>query len=114
MDETDDLRRRFGRLVAAHRKRAGLTQEALAIAADLSSDMIGRIEGGQTGARFPTIERIAKALQVDPAQLFSTEAAAGLSTSKALLDLYARLASLSDRDVVWVDRLLDAALRPKG
>ena len=35
-----DLRERFGRLLAAHRRREGLTQEALAEAAGLSVDMM--------------------------------------------------------------------------
>lgn len=68
-----DLRKRFGGLVVAHRRRRGMTQQQLADAARLSPTMIGRIEAGTTGARFPSIERIAKALDVDPAQLFSTD-----------------------------------------
>ncbi|MBO0906537.1 helix-turn-helix domain-containing protein [Jiella sp. MQZ13P-4] len=35
-----DLRIRFGRLVAAHRKRLGLTQEVLAERAGISTDMV--------------------------------------------------------------------------
>jgi transcriptional regulator with XRE-family HTH domain len=48
-----DLRKRFGRLLAAHRRRRGFTQEALAEAADVSPDTIAKIEIGATGARFP-------------------------------------------------------------
>lgn len=114
MEDAHDLRKRFGRLVAAHRKRKRMTQEALAAAAELSPDMIGRIEAGQTGARFPSIERIAAALGVDPAELFSTESSNSAPKSKAVLDLHARLASLSDRDIAWVERLLDAALKPRS
>ncbi len=109
-----DLRMRFGRLVAAHRKRKRITQEALATAAELSPDMIGKIEAGQTGARFPSIERIAAALDVDPAELFTTELSTGSAKSKAVLDLHARLAALNDREISWVGRLLDAALAPKN
>ena len=54
----NDLRKRFGRLVAAHRRRRRLTQEALAEAAAVSIDTIAKIEGGATGARFPVIERL--------------------------------------------------------
>lgn len=109
-----DLRIRFGRLVAAHRKRSRKTQEQLADAADLSVDMIGSIEAGKTGARFPTIERLAEALGVDAAQLFTTELPADAITSDARIALSARLASLTEREIVWVDRLLDAALKPRS
>ena len=109
-----DLRVRFGRLVAAHRKKSSLTQEQLADAADLSVDMIGTIEAGKTGARFPRIERLADALHVDPAQLFTTALPADAITSEARIALYARLAALNDREIVWVDRLLSAALKPKN
>jgi transcriptional regulator with XRE-family HTH domain len=36
-----DLRKRFGELLAAHRRRRGLTQEALAEAAGLIEDRCG-------------------------------------------------------------------------
>ena len=110
----DDLRKRFGRLVAAHRKRMNLTQEGLAALAELSPDMITRIEAGQTGARFPSIERLATALQIDPAELFTTELPTGSTRSKPLLALSARLAALPERDIAWIDHLLDAALKPRG
>ena len=45
----DDLRARFGSLVKAHRRRAGLTQEALAERANISTDMVSKIEGGNIG-----------------------------------------------------------------
>ena len=68
----NDLRRRFGRLLAAHRRRRGFTQEALAEAAEVSTDTISKIEIGATGARFPVIERLANALEIDPAELFTS------------------------------------------
>lgn len=108
-----DLRQRFGRLVAAHRKRLGLTQEALAGLADLSPDMITRIEAGQTGARFPSIERLAQALHVDPAELFTSELPGSAIRSEAFINIAARLAALSDRDIAWVSGVLDAALKPR-
>ena len=109
-----DLRKRFGRLVASHRKRRRMTQEALAQAAELSVDMIGRIEAGLTGARFPSIERIAAALEVDPAELFTTELASDQVRSPAMLELFARLSPMNDREVGWIDRLLDAAMSPRA
>lgn len=108
-----DLRKRFGLLVTAHRRRRGLTQEALAEAADLSTNMISKIEIGAAGARFPVIERLATVLEVDPAELFTTEIAAGAIRRKTFNDLAARLATLSEHDLLWVGNLLDAALRSR-
>lgn len=111
-----DLRKRFGLLVAAHRRRCGLTQERLAEAAELSPDMIAKIEAGTTGARFPAIERLAAALGVDPAELFSPQPWSPSSPfkRKPLADMVTRLAALSDDEIKWVSSLLDAALKPKG
>jgi transcriptional regulator with XRE-family HTH domain len=108
-----DLRRRFGLLVAANRRRRGLTQEQLAEAADISSDMIAKIETGASGARFPVIERIAGALDVDPAELFSAEMPSGLIKRGAFLDISTRLAGLSGADLAWVSGIVEAALAPK-
>jgi len=108
----DDLRRRFGRLVTANRRKRGLTQQQLADATGISIDMINRVERGVTGARFPNIEKLAAALEVDPAELFSPDLPKGVAQRRQLTDLVARLSVLSDRDLAWVDRLLDAALKP--
>ena len=104
-----DLKDRFGSLLAAHRKRAKLTQHALAERADLSIDMIARLEGGKTGAGFDTIERLSAALGIDPAELFST-ADGQRRHGRTYQRITARLAQLSETDLLWTDRLLDAAL----
>lgn len=106
----DDLRRRFGRLVAAHRRRSGLSQEALAELAGVSRDMITKLEAGASGARFPVIEKLAMALKVDPAELFTASLKPEM-TSKAYADLVARLAGLSEADLLWAKELLETALR---
>ncbi|MDB5429202.1 MAG: family transcriptional regulator [Caulobacter sp.] len=108
-----DLRRRFGRLVAANRKKAGMTQEVLAEASGVSRDMISRIEAGATGVRFATIEKLSTALGVDPAELFTPELAVGARQRAALSNLTARLAALSDKDLAWVTALLDTALKSR-
>ena len=106
------LQSRFGHLVAASRRSRGLTQQALAEAAGLSVDMIGRVEAGSTGASFSTISQLADALQVDPATLFSPEVSLP-ARSPLFVDLLSRLATLSERDLRWVSKLLDAALLPR-
>lgn len=109
----DDLRKRFGRLVAIHRRRLGLTQEQLAEAASVSVDMISKIETGVTGARFPVIQRLAHALRVDPAELFTTEFRSGVPRTVLFNEVSLRLAALSDADLRWINGLIDAALANK-
>jgi transcriptional regulator with XRE-family HTH domain len=106
-----DLRKRFGELLAAHRRRRGLTQEDLAEAAGLSVDMISKIEVGATGARFPSIERLAQAVQVDPAELFTSELPKGSMNRGAFGEISAKLSSLPESDLAWISALLDVALR---
>jgi transcriptional regulator with XRE-family HTH domain len=109
-----DLRVRFGRLLAAHRKRAGLTQAQLAERAGLSVDMITKLETGSSGARFPAIEQLSTALSIDPAELFTTEVRSGARGRAELTSLMAKLATLSDSDLAWVTSLIDAALKRRG
>jgi transcriptional regulator with XRE-family HTH domain len=109
-----DLRKRFGALVAAHRRRLGITQEALAEKAGVSVDMISKIETGATGARFPVIERLAVSLGVDPAELFTTEIPSGAINRGPLVDLTTQLAGLSATDLRWITGVMEAALRNRS
>ena len=106
----EDLRRRFGRLLAAHRRRHGLTQEALAEVAGLSVDMISKLEVGATGARFPVIDRLSRVLKIDPAELFSSDLPTGTMSRGVYGQISAALSQLDDADLVWVKTILDAAL----
>lgn len=110
----DDLRERFARRLAGHRRRRGLTQERLATAAGLSVDMISRMESAGTGARFPTIERLAAALEIDPGELFVGDLPLGQSASPELAQIVRTLSRLSDRDLRWIAGVLDAALKARG
>lgn len=109
-----DLRSRFGSLVKAHRVRLGLTQEALAERANISTDMVSKIEGGNSGARFGVITQLAQALDVDPAELFTPDLPAGQLQRARLNDITSRLAILGDRELIWVKEVLEAVLRSKG
>lgn len=109
-----DLRARFGSLVKAHRVRLGLTQQALAEKANISTDMVSKIEGGASGARFGVIAQLADALAVDPAELFTADLPAGQLQRLTLTEITSRLAGLSESELLWLKNLLDAALRPKG
>ncbi len=106
-----DLRKKFGRLVAANRKRAGLTPEALATAASLSVDMIARIEAGATGVRFATIGKLAAALDTDPANFFTPDLPGGARDRSALAEIIGKLEGLNDKDLAWLSTVLDAILQ---
>jgi len=109
-----DLKKRFGRLVSAARRAKGMTRQQLSEAAQLSIEMISRIENGRSGARFETVERLASALAVDVSELFGTPSKSDVPIRPALVNVSARLARLSDKDLEWVDQLLDTALRSRG
>lgn len=63
------FQRNFGMKVRELRRRRGLSQEQLATAARLHVTHISLIERGGRSARLETIERLALALDVQPAQL---------------------------------------------
>ncbi|MFG5120484.1 helix-turn-helix domain-containing protein [Methylorubrum sp. POS3] len=109
----DGLRRRFGTQVAAFRRRRGLTQDGLAAAAELSVDMISKIERGSTGVHFPVIERLAAALDVDPGELFLAPGGVSAREGGPLTELAQSLAPLSDAELRWVKGILDAILKPR-
>jgi transcriptional regulator with XRE-family HTH domain len=75
--------------------------------------MISRIETGGTGLSFPTIEKLAGALQIDPAELFIVDPIPGRDMRRPLLDLAAKLSALSDSDLAWVSELLASALKTR-
>ena len=114
MDEAAELKARFGKLLAAHRRRRGMTQAALSDASGMSADMIARVEGGGSGVRFPNIQRLATALEIDPAELFTGDLPRGALRRAALTDLTARLAGLSDADLAWVANLIEAGLKSRA
>ena len=59
----------FGSIVREHREASELSHEALADAARLHRTHISLIERGQRSVRLETIEALAKALKVQPADL---------------------------------------------
>ncbi|MFA7441269.1 MAG: helix-turn-helix transcriptional regulator [Sphingomonadaceae bacterium] len=109
-----DLRTRFGRLVKAHRMRMRLTQEALAERANISTDMVSKVESGSSGARFGVITQLAAALEVDPAELFTPNLPSGQLQRAMLADIMSRLGSLSDSELRWLSGVIEAALQPKN
>lgn len=64
-----DAGEQFGRNLRSQRKRAGLTQEQLAHAANVYPSEVSRLESARRDPRLSTIVRLAEALGVPPAQL---------------------------------------------
>ena len=52
------------------RRARGLSREELAHRADVSRGHMGKVENARFAASLDLLERIAKALKVDPAELF--------------------------------------------
>lgn len=107
----DDLRARFGNLVKAHRRRAGFTQEALPERANISTDMVSKIEGGNSGARLGVIAQLAEALQVDPAELFPPDLPGRQIQRSTLIEITNLLAPLGNGELKWLNEMIEAALR---
>lgn len=64
-----DYTERFAENLARCRKRAGYTQEELAIRADVHRTQIGLLEAGKRMPRLETLLKISGALGVPPAKL---------------------------------------------
>ncbi len=67
----DDLRTAFGKRVRELRKARGFSQEELAHRAGLHYTYVGGIERGERNPALVNIGRIARALKVPLAELFS-------------------------------------------
>ena len=68
-----DYQENFIQKMRFYRKQAGLTQAQLAELCDVSNGTIGNIECGTTKPSFDLIIDIAKAMHIQPADLFKAE-----------------------------------------
>lgn len=107
------LAKRFGNLLGSHRRRLKLTQRELAEKTGLSIDMIAKLEIGATGASLGTVQLLAGALAIDPAELFTTEIPRAALYKAELSELSARLARLTPEEFAGVKGVIEAALRIK-
>ena len=76
MTVADDVKTAFGRRVRALRKRAGLSQEQLALKCGLDRTYVGGVERGERNISIVNIEKIARALDLSLKDLFDGEASA--------------------------------------
>lgn len=72
-----DIKTPFGERVRRLRERAGLSQRDLARASGVSAVYLGTIERAEKGASIETIEKLARGLGVEPAELLRFDAPAG-------------------------------------
>lgn len=68
--EQKEVQRRFGARLRRLRKERGLSQEAVALTSDLDRSYLGAIERGERNVSLVNIHRIARALQIEAAELF--------------------------------------------
>ena len=71
-----DVKTAFGRRVRALRKRAGLSQEQLALKCGLDRTYVGGVERGERNISIVNIGKIARALDLSLKDLFDGEASA--------------------------------------
>jgi transcriptional regulator with XRE-family HTH domain len=65
-----ELKRSFGKRLRYLRRSRDITQEQLAELTGRSVNFISLVENGDTSPSFATLERLAKALHVEVAELF--------------------------------------------
>ncbi|WP_051326097.1 helix-turn-helix domain-containing protein [Glycomyces tenuis] len=77
-EDYESARRAFllGKMVYERRRELGMSQSELAARAGMSQPQLSRLEGGGVTPTIPLLERLAGALEVDPAIDFVPRAAA--------------------------------------
>ncbi len=109
----DDLQKRFGKLLAAHRRNAELTQAQLAERVGLSVDTIKKLETGSVAPSFRTIRAITQDLNIEPAELFTSQFQGGELQRRALSQITDQLAVLEEDQLKWLHGIINAALEAR-
>ncbi len=76
----------IGNKLFAIRKKAGMTQEEVAEAAELSLRTYADVERGCVNMRVETILRICKALNITPDEIFTQTSAEANATQEEIMD----------------------------
>lgn len=107
MPRQAELRQRFGQRVRELRRRRNLTLERLGERAGLSDKFCQSVETGRQAPTVDAIEKLARGLGVEPAELF-------VADERSVKDLRARARELigeaSDSEIAKIVRLLEAVL----
>lgn len=108
------LSEQIGMIVRRLRKARGWNQAQLAAKAELSVEMINRIERGRVVPSLRTVEMLASVFEVPVRDLFGVgDYALQPGRADALVRLIDRVAGLDDDDLNWVDDLVRTALARK-
>ena len=75
-NSNEDVKTTFGQRVRTLRKRTGLSQEQLALKCGLDRTYIGGVERGERNISIVNIEKIARAMEMSPKDLFEDETGA--------------------------------------
>ena len=107
------LKELFGANMRQYRKVRGLTQAQLAEAAELSVEMIGKIERGSAAPSFETIQTVMGVLDVSAAVLFGAQDNADLTGERGeiLQQIHQHLSALNDADLETAEGMLKAFVR---
>lgn len=115
-----DVQRAWGLRIKALRRQKGLTQEELAAAIGVSTDMVGSIEQGRAWTTFGNLLALASALGVGVGQLFERGITAPpivIHTKDEVLQELAKIGSLlspqSQKAVLEIAKQLRKAERKR-
>lgn len=100
---TNDTRRNLGKRIRELRKSAELTQEELGEKASLNYKFIGELERGRVNVSLDSVARIAEALEVKIADLFSGEK---IKVQRVLIKDKNPLKRLSEQDRQIINKSL--------
>ena len=101
------LRTLVSRRVGSLRRRASMTQEEMARAANVGLDAIGRLERGEVTPSLETLQRIAQVFQMDLADFFRTNDAKAANPVLEELDALASfLATKPLEDIRFFHRMI--------
>ncbi|AZU03134.1 XRE family transcriptional regulator [Glycocaulis alkaliphilus] len=88
-----------------------MTQQDLAEAVDASVYMISKMESSASGTSFSMIERLARALSLDPAELFTADLPASHFQRSAYGRITRQLVDLDEDELEWLEGVITAALK---
>ena len=110
------LREKFGEKVRVLRKAKGLTQEQLGRQAKLHHTYIGAIERAECNLSMDNIEKIAKALGIDTAELFtfSSRLTAVSAVDRMLIEISGALKNSDEKSLAHVQAIIREALELAG
>jgi len=100
---SESISEQVGALVRRYRKRAGLTQEALALSANMGASFIGDVERGRKKPSIESLEKILSVLGVSFEEFFSfTEKLKPDRESEPLMKLSKELNHLTDAEITAI------------